>query len=65
MSYYYFDWVDEGKIKRVRGTEFSSKIAAGVTTRIIDASRGIFNNFIPDVWIGVTIIKTKIKRKCI
>lgn len=57
----YFDWIDEGKIKRIRGTAFSSKISASVTTRMIDATRGTFNNFIPDVWIAVDNYKNKNK----
>jgi RNA 3'-terminal phosphate cyclase-like protein len=48
-----FDWLDEGKIKRVRGLAFTSKISASMSTRLVDACRGTFNNFLPDVWISV------------
>jgi RNA 3'-terminal phosphate cyclase-like protein len=56
-----FDWIEEGKIKRVRGLAFSSKISSSVTTRMIDACRGFLNNFLPDVWIDVDNLKVKNK----
>lgn len=54
-----FDWLDEGKIKRVRGVAFTSKISSTFATRMISKSRGILNNFLPDVWIGVDSFKDK------
>jgi RNA 3'-terminal phosphate cyclase-like protein len=48
-----FDWLEEGKIKRVRGLAFTTKISASMSTRMVDACRGTFNNFLPDVWISV------------
>jgi RNA 3'-terminal phosphate cyclase-like protein len=56
-----FDWTDEGKVKRIRGLAFTSKISTAMSTRMIDASRGAFNNFIPDVWISVDNYKDKTK----
>lgn len=56
-----FDWIDEGKIKRVRGLAFCSKLPNSFNTRLVDACRGQLNNFLPDVWIGVD--KTKVKDK--
>jgi RNA 3'-terminal phosphate cyclase-like protein len=53
------DWIDEGKIKRVRGTAFTSRIPGSVSTRMVDACRGVFNNFLPDVWIAVDNYKSK------
>ncbi len=57
----YFDWVDEGKIKRIRGTAFTSKVSGVFSTRMIDACRGVFNNFLPDVWILADNYKNKNK----
>ncbi len=54
-----FDWIDEGKIKRVRGTAFTSRVPGIIATRMIDSTRGVFNNFLPDVWIGVDNFKSK------
>jgi RNA 3'-terminal phosphate cyclase-like protein len=54
-----FDWLDEGKVKRVRGLAFTTKISASMSTRLVDACRGTFNNFLPDVWISVDNGKDK------
>jgi len=58
-----FDWVDEGKIKRIRGTAFTSKVSGVYSTRMIDACRGVFNNFLPDVWILADNFKDKNKEE--
>ena len=54
-----FDWVNEGKIKRIRGVAFTSKLPSSFTTQMIDTCRGVLNNFIPDVWIAVDNYKDK------
>lgn len=59
----YFDWIDEGKIKRIRGTAFTSKVSGVFSTRMIDACRGVFNNFLPDVWILADNYKDKNKEE--
>lgn len=61
--YNQFDWIDEGKIRRIRGTAFTSRIPNTFSTRMIDASRGVFNNFLPDVWIAVDNFKSKNKEE--
>ena len=54
-----FDWNKEGKIKRVRGVAFTSKLGANFTSMMIDTCRGVLNNFLPDVWIAVDNYKSK------
>jgi RNA 3'-terminal phosphate cyclase-like protein len=54
-----FDWLNEGKIKRVRGVAFTSKLPASFTTQMVDTCRGVLNNFLPDVWIAVDNFKDK------
>ena len=46
-----FDWKDEGKIKRVRGIAFTSKLQSSYSRALIDSCRGVLNNFLPDVYI--------------
>jgi RNA 3'-terminal phosphate cyclase-like protein len=58
-----FDWVDEGKIKRIRGMAFTSRLPGSFSTRMVDACRGVFNNFLPDVWIAVDNFKNKNKEE--
>ena len=54
-----FDWLNEGKIKRVRGVAFTSKLPSSFTTQMVDTCRGVLNNFLPDVWIAVDNFKDK------
>ena len=54
-----FDWKDEGRIKRVRGVAFTSKINSSFTAQMIDKAREILNNFLPDVWIAVDNYRSK------
>lgn len=44
-------WVDEGMVKSIRGVTFSTRVSPQIGSRMIYASRGIFNRFIPDVHI--------------
>jgi RNA 3'-terminal phosphate cyclase-like protein len=55
----HFDWIEEGKIKRIRGMAYTSRVNATMSTRMVDACRGTFNNFLPDVWISVDNYKDK------
>ena len=43
---------DEGKVRRIRGIVTSAKVSPQLTTRLVDKLRGIFNDYIPDVWIS-------------
>lgn len=43
--------IEPGLVKRVRGTAYCSKISPTMLTRVIDASRAILNNLLPDVYI--------------
>ena len=54
-----FDWNKEGKIKRIRGVAFTSKLGSSYTSMMIDTCRGVLNNFLPDVWIAVDNYKSK------
>lgn len=42
-------WIDEGKVKRIRGISFTTKVSADFDHRMIYAARGVFNRFLPDV----------------
>jgi RNA 3'-terminal phosphate cyclase-like protein len=40
-----------GKIKRVRGLAYTAKVNPAMATRVIQSSRELLNEFIPDVWV--------------
>ncbi|KAI3919202.1 hypothetical protein MKW92_021266 [Papaver armeniacum] len=44
-------WIDEGMVKRIRGTTFSTRVSSQFENTIIHAARGIFNRLLPDVHI--------------
>lgn len=41
--------VDCGLIKRVRGTAYCTRVSSTISTRVIDAARGVLNELLPDV----------------
>ncbi|XP_051134833.1 probable RNA 3'-terminal phosphate cyclase-like protein [Andrographis paniculata] len=45
-------WTDEGMVKRIRGTTFSTKVSVQFENTMIHAARGIFNRLLPDVYIS-------------
>lgn len=45
------DMMDEGKVKRVRGVAYATRVAPYVANRMVDTSRGVLNDLLPDVWI--------------
>jgi RNA 3'-terminal phosphate cyclase-like protein len=43
--------VDEGKIKRMRGLAYSTRVSPQTANRMVDSARGLLNHWIPDVYI--------------
>jgi RNA 3'-terminal phosphate cyclase-like protein len=43
--------MDEGKVKRVRGVAYTTRVSPQFAARMVDAARGVLNDFLPDVWI--------------
>lgn len=44
-------FLNDGLVKRIRGTCYASKASINVIGRIINSARSVFNDYIPDVWI--------------
>lgn len=44
-------WMDAGKIKRIRGVAFASRVSPQTANRMVDAAKGILLSFLPDVFI--------------
>lgn len=40
-------------MKRIRGTVFSLRVSPSISNRIVEKSKGLFLNFIPDVFLSV------------
>lgn len=45
------EFLDEGKVKCVRGVAYTTRVSPIFAAQMIDAARGILNDFLPDVWI--------------
>lgn len=43
--------IDGGKVKRIRGVAYTARVNPSLANRVVDSSRAVFNDFIPDVWI--------------
>lgn len=43
--------LEEGLIKRVRGTAYSTRVSPQISNRMIDKARSVFTNFLSDVYI--------------
>lgn len=46
-----FQLLEEGRVKRVRGTSFTNNVSPQFGVRMIDRARALLNDFLPDVWI--------------
>eukprot|EP00944_MAST-04C_sp_MAST-4C-sp1_P010904 g10904.t1 len=44
-------FTDEGKIKRMRGLAYSTRVSPQTANRMVDSARGLLNHWIPDVYI--------------
>ena len=44
-------FLDCGKIRRVRGTAYSTRVSPQTPGRIVEAARSVLNQFLPDVYI--------------
>lgn len=50
-------WLDAGKIKRIRGVAFACRVSPQVSNRMVDTSKGLLLKFIPDIYIHTEHMK--------
>ncbi|XP_042219345.1 RNA 3'-terminal phosphate cyclase-like protein [Homarus americanus] len=48
-----FQWEESGKIKRIRGVAYTSRVTPTVANRMLDAAKGEFLKFLTDVYLAV------------
>ena len=51
--------LDVGKVRRVRGVAYGTKVSPQVANRLVDGSRGVLNRYLPDVWVYTDVHKGK------
>lgn len=49
--------LEQGKIRRIRGTAYSTRVSPQTPGRIVESARGILNQFLPDVFIFADVAK--------
>ncbi|KAK7087093.1 rRNA-processing endoribonuclease [Halocaridina rubra] len=54
-----FQWLESGRVKRIRGVAYSSRVAPAVTNRMLDAAKKVFATFLTDVYFTVDNAKGK------
>ena len=59
------DWLDQGKVKRIRGIVYSTRMSPQTANRVVDSARGLLNHFIPDVYIYTDHYKGAESGKCV
>lgn len=42
---------DPGRVKRVRGLAYGSRVSPQILARVVEAARGVLNSYLPDVWV--------------
>lgn len=52
-------WTGIGKIKRIRGVAFATRVSPQIANRIVEISKGLLLQFIPDVYIHTDHLKGK------
>ncbi|KAJ1680420.1 hypothetical protein EV182_000075 [Spiromyces aspiralis] len=49
--------VDQGRIKRIRGISFSTRVSPQTANRMVESARGVLNPLIPDIYIYTDVYK--------
>jgi len=52
-------WLEPGKVRRIRGVAFATRVSPQITNRMVDVSKGLLLNYIPDIYIHTDHLKGK------
>ncbi|XP_067677958.1 RNA 3'-terminal phosphate cyclase-like protein [Haliotis asinina] len=44
-------FTEAGKVKRIRGVAWATRVSPSITNRIVESTRGVLNQFLPDIYI--------------
>ncbi|KAJ1960282.1 hypothetical protein GGI12_003886 [Dipsacomyces acuminosporus] len=51
------NFTDQGKIRRIRGISYATRVSPQTANRMVEAARGELNRFIPDIYIYTDVYK--------
>ena len=49
--------LDAGKVRRVRGVAYGTKVSPQMANRLVDGARKVLNHYLPDVWVYTDVHK--------
>ncbi|KAI9296867.1 18S rRNA biogenesis protein [Neoconidiobolus thromboides FSU 785] len=52
-------FIDEGRIKRIRGIAYSTRVSPQTANRVVESARSVLNRYIPDIYIYTDVYKGK------
>lgn len=50
-------YIDEGRIKRIRGIAYCTRVSPQTANRMVESARSLLNRYIPDVYIYTDVYK--------
>lgn len=50
-------FIDEGRIKRVRGIAYCTRVSPQTANRLVESARSLLNRYIPDIYIYTDVYK--------
>ncbi|GMK53728.1 hypothetical protein CspeluHIS016_0103140 [Cutaneotrichosporon spelunceum] len=50
-------FLDAGRIKRIRGIAYSTRVSPQFANRMVEAARGVLNRYIPDIYLYTDVYK--------
>ncbi|ORY06632.1 18S rRNA biogenesis protein [Basidiobolus meristosporus CBS 931.73] len=50
-------FIDEGRIKRIRGIAYCTRVSPQTANRLVDSARSVLNRYIPDIYIYTDVFK--------
>ncbi|KAJ1668082.1 hypothetical protein IW140_000751 [Coemansia sp. RSA 1813] len=51
------NYIDQGRIKRIRGISYATRVSPQTANRMVETARGELNRFIPDIFIYTDVYK--------
>lgn len=50
-------YLEQGKIKRIRGVAYSTRVSPQFANRMVEAARSVLNRYIPDIYLYTDVYK--------
>lgn len=51
------NFVEPGRVKRIRGIAHATRVSPQMANRMIEAARGVLNRYIPDIYLFADVYR--------